>query len=81
MRASTSGRSSVWRERVWLGDQGVVAFVIDSWVDKPTDHAPCAVTYQTHKKNQVHFNTAAGLNVSNLLYTCYKHYIFLENFM
>lgn len=63
VRPTASRRSSVWREGVWLGDKRVVAFVIDSWVDKPTDHAPSAVTYQTQGGWGGNFNTAIGLNI------------------
>ena len=31
-------------EQVGLGDEGVVAFVVDSRVDEPTVHAPSTIT-------------------------------------
>lgn len=54
----------VGREGVWLGDERVVALVIDPWMDEPTIHTPCAVTWK-RKTELYHFeNRYMGIGKS-----------------
>lgn len=44
VRSSSCRRGSIWREGVCFADKGVVAFIVDSGMDEPTDHAPSAIS-------------------------------------
>lgn len=54
--STTRGRSIRW-EGVWFADERIVAFVVDSRVNKPTVHTPSTISYSTQKLTVIYMET------------------------